>query len=180
MMKKIEKKAQEEIVGFVLIMVIVAIVFLVFLGIFIRKGMSGATETNDAGDLTQYLTSLMQYTSDCAIAFEPDFSSVSELASSCYMNELCANKNVGACEVLKSSVSGMLNSSLEMLNIGEGRPYTGYIFNISYYENSSSGEIRKEVLSESYGNCSLKFRGAMEYPIPTDRGDIIASFKVCS
>lgn len=177
MIKMRNIKGQEEMVGFVLIMVIVAVVFLIFLGIFIRKG--APIEVNNAGDLSQYLDSLMEYTSDCAVQPEPSFASVAELTRYCYSGDLCSNNGKSACLALNDTLGAILNASLEILNIGENRPYTGYILNVSYYQNSSSGVKRENIALESYGNCSLRYKGSKDYLMPADPGSITSSFRVC-
>ena len=55
---KMNRKAQEEIVGFVLIVVIVAIIFLVFLGIMIRQ--PGEVTSKESRDVSQFLGSMME------------------------------------------------------------------------------------------------------------------------
>jgi|GEM_PF-533405 len=177
MIKMRNIKGQEEMVGFVLIMVIVAVVFLIFLGIFIRRG--APTEVNDARDLSQFLDSIMEYTTECAVQPEPAFATVADLARYCRAGDLCSNSNKSACEVLKSVLGGALDASEDVLNVGEDRPYNGYILNISYYQNSSSGMMREEIVSQSYGNCSKRYKGSREYIIPADLGTITSSFRVC-
>jgi hypothetical protein len=171
---KINRKAQEEMVGFVLIVVIVSIILLVFLGIFVRN--RSPTVSNDAGDLSQFLDSIMEYTSKCMVN-EPNYAKVGELVSYCNSKDLCSNGN-STCSVLNETLQGILNASLGMLNIGPGRPYSGYVLNITYNENVSSW-ISRELLIESYGNCSSSYRGSREYLAPADRGTVVSSFRVC-
>jgi len=174
MFNRTSKKAQEEMVGFVMIVVIVAIVFLIFLGIFIRN--RAPTTSNDARDLSQFLDSVMEYTSNCVVS-EPNYASVGELISYCYAKDLCSNGN-SSCNILNDTLDGIMNASLEMLNIGENRPYSGYILNITYNENVSSW-VSREVLIKLYGNCSSSYRGSKEYLTPVDRGTVVSSFRIC-
>jgi hypothetical protein len=169
------KKAQEEMVGFVLIMVIVAIIFLVFLGIFVRN--KAPTENNDARDLYQFVSSVMEYTTNCVVS-EPSYSKVGELIEQCYDNELCSDGN-NSCVVLNSTLQSILNASRDMLNVGEDRPYSGYLLNVTYTENVSSGRTSKNILLEGEGNCSSKYRGSTPYLIPAYPGTIVTSFRVC-
>ena len=173
-MRKINRRAQEEMVGFVMIVVIVAIVFLIFLGIFIRN--RAPSTNNNAQDLSQFLDSVMEYTSDCVVN-EPSYARVGELVSYCNSKDLCGNGN-SSCNVLNETLGNIFNASLEMLNIGQDRPYSGYVLNMTYNENVSSW-VSREFLIKSYGNCSSSYRGSKDYLTPADRGIIVSSFKIC-
>ena len=87
------KKAQEEIVGFVLIMVIVAVGFLIFLGFNLRQGI---TTTEESFDLHQFLESSMEYTTECSLRYEKDLAKLGDLFESCYFGKTCFGA-VGVC-----------------------------------------------------------------------------------
>ena len=74
---RINKKGQEEIVGFVLVIVLVAVIFLIFVGIFVRQDSNSTRQ--ESIEVYQFLDSFMQQTSECAIGFEPAYSNVGEL-----------------------------------------------------------------------------------------------------
>jgi len=155
------KKGQEEMVGFVMIVIIVAVVFLILLGIFLRQEPS-ASEA-DSVEVTQFLESIMGYTSSCAVSYEPAYSSVGELIEECYRGKKCVGGE-DSCEVLEQTVRDILGSGWE---IGEEFYYKGYEFKIVGSEET--------ILEISNGNCENEFIGS-EYLIP---GDFVSSLKLC-
>jgi hypothetical protein len=161
-----DKKGQEEIVGFVLIFLIVAIVGVIFLGISLRS--EGNKGDFNSEEVYQFLDSLMRHTSDCAVTYEPIYVSMGELISSCNDGKICTSGQA-SCDVLESELSQILNASWD---IGVNRPNKGYIFNVSYKTNSSS----ENILGFSKGNCSGSFSGA-DYIIP---GGLVSSLNLCS
>ena len=167
---KVNRKGQEEIVGFILIVVIVAVVAVILLGISIRK--TGSSVESDSAEIYQFLGSMMQYTTDCAVVFEPDFSSLGELIEECYSNtaKTCTSgENV--CDVLEENVKGILDSSWE---IGEDRPNKGYEFSSVYV----SGTQRSDIFEIIKGECEGSFRGS-EFVSSAFPGKIENSFKLC-
>ena len=57
-----EKKGQEEMVGFALILILVAIIVLVFIGFSIR---SPEKESVESYEVESFLQSMLQYTTEC-------------------------------------------------------------------------------------------------------------------
>ena len=167
MNRKIKKRGQEEIVGFVLIMVIVAVVFLIFLGITLRKG---GVSKRESSEVYQFLESSMEYTSDCAIRFVPDYSTMGELFEECYGGMRCIDER-DACEVLEQEMRSLLDSSW---NVGPDGLVKGYEF-ISSYENEETSE---QILSIQTGNCNNTIKGA-SYLIPAFPGKIQNTLSVC-
>jgi len=88
-LRKINRKGQEEIVGFVVIVVLVAVVFLVVLGLYLRRDVS--VIQRDSGDVKQFLESTMEYTTECTIGSDDEHISVSELLGNCYNKEECVS-----------------------------------------------------------------------------------------
>lgn len=93
------KKAQEEMIGFVLIIVLVAIIALVFLSISLRK----APLTQESQEINNFLQSSLKVSSSCSDL------SIQDLISSCYNNENC--ENASSCDILNSSFASILESS---------------------------------------------------------------------
>jgi len=155
-------------VGFVLIVIIVAIVFLVFLGIFIRQGSE--TRNKDSREIVQFLESFERYDTECAIGFEPDFSSIGELTQECYEGKICLNKKT-ACEVLETNSKEILEKSF---SIGELNYYKGYEF-VSLYEEGNQTE---EVIKIIKGNCNSSFIGG-ETLSSGDNGVFVYELKIC-
>ncbi len=151
---KIKNKAQEEMVGFALIIIIVAIVILVFLGFSLR---SGQKETVESYEAESFIQSFLQYTSECRNGIENI--QIRDLIFSCDKNENCVNgKN--SCDVLNSELSGIINQSWP---IGTDRPVKGYELMISNDRN-------RTILSIQEGNVTENSKGA---PQPFFRGGTI-------
>ena len=165
LMKK-DRKAQEEMVGFVLIMVIVAVVFLVILGIMIRKPAGSEKESKD---IYQFMESMMEYTTDCAINNEIDYEKIGGLLKECHSNHSTCLNGKGICDVLNDSSFKIIEKSWNV-----GSYYKGFIFNSTYIENNRTVE---GVLSLQRGNCT-SFKGA-EYLSPDYPGSIVSTLKIC-
>ncbi len=169
-MRRINRKGQEEIVGFVLIIVLVAIVFLVFLGIYVRKG---ATSTTTSVEVYQFLESSMEYTSDCAVRFLPDYETVGELFNECYSGSNCLDGR-SACHVLNKTVFDIFSNSW---TAGPENKVRGYEFKSSYFTSNATTN-GEEILALTQGNCSGSVQGA-SYLIPAFPGKIENSLKLC-
>ena len=167
-MKK-QKKAQEEIVGFVVVVVIVAIIFLVFLGISTRRE-SPATR-KDSGDVSQFLASAMEYTSSCAIVSDFAYINLGNVIRECYSNSKCRSEE-DACHVLNRTLQEVIDSNWK---IGADRPIKGYIFNATYRSESRA----ETFIIVSKGTCTSERIGA-EYLMPAYPGNIRSSLEMCS
>lgn len=163
-----KKKAQEEIVGFVMIVVIVAIIGLIFLGITVRNKSEPLEKKSK--DVSRFLESAMEYTTSCAIRNEPDYSSIGELLKNCFNKDKCISGQ-DACAALDSTISALINSAWK---VGPDRPVKGYKFNSTYVSSSTTAGI----LFISKGNCSLNLIGG-EYITPAPPGNIKAELKIC-
>lgn len=166
------RRGQEEMVGFVLIIVIIAIAILVFLGISVRQG--SVQDTKDSVDVYQFLESSMEYTSDCAIGFVPDYASIGELFRECRSGNNCLEGGT-ACGVLQESLEDILARSW---NVGEDNPIKSYELN-SYHVSGSDGETSEEIISVASGECAGSFKGAT-YITPAFPGKIRVELKLCS
>lgn len=169
----VNRKGQEEITGFVLIVVLVSIVLVVFLGMTLRGDKGTEKESKDIG---QFLDAMMEYTSDCALNYEPAYSTINELIRVCHENsgrKCISGKEV--CESAKTGIGGMLDASWP---VGQDRPIKGLEFQSVYEQNSSNGMIKDELVVIKAGNCSFEAKGA-EYISASLPGNIVSSFKLC-
>lgn len=125
-----ERKGQEEMVGFVVIMLLVAVAFLIFLGLYLRK--SNVDLRVESSEVSQFLDAMVEYTTECSVNDGYSFESVDELASECDDGSICSNGR-NACEVLKETSKEVIESSW---NFGAQAPLKGYRFVIDF--NSTS------------------------------------------
>lgn len=167
-MTKMRRKGQEEIVGFVLIVVIVAVIFLVFLGLFLRQRAPATAK--ESVDVSQFIESMMEYTSDCAVSYEPAFSSIGVLVKDCNSGSTCKSGEK-ACSVLNRTLKGAIESNWRY---GPDRPVKGYTFNSTYVSDATV----KPVLYLSAGNCSYNRMGG-EYLSPAYPGTIRSRIEIC-
>lgn len=167
-MIKMKRKAQEEIIGFILIVVLVAVIFLVYLGITIRQ--KAPITQKESGDVAQFLESLMDYTTGCAIGSDTSFISLGELVKECYSGSSCRDGE-NTCKILIRTIKETVESNWR---IGADRPVKGYIFNSTY----NSGTTMKNIAFESKGNCTSERIGA-EHLSPAYPGNIRSSLEIC-
>ncbi len=163
-----KKRGQEELVGFVVIVVLVAVIFLVLLAIFIRK--PGVDSKQESIEIYQFLEGAMKHTSECAINYEPNYLEAGELIEKCYEGTQCLDGK-DSCLVLNSTFVLLIDNSWK---VGEQYPIKGYVFNSSYKGNETS----EEILSLRKGSCSGSVRGS-EYLIPAFPGTIVSTLRLC-
>jgi len=101
-----EKKSQEEMVGFVLIIVLVAVIALVFLAISVRP-----RQVQENKDVENFLHVSLLYTTEC----QPRAGEVydlRDLIAACYKNEECLSGE--PCEILNRTVSELVERSFNL------------------------------------------------------------------
>lgn len=162
------KKSQEEMVGFVLIVIIIIIVGVIFLGLALRKGSS----SYDSSEIENFLEASAITTTDCAINYIPNYENLQGLIGSCYDNQICLNGNE-ACKELNLSLSRLMDNAWV---IDKGSGYLGWELNVNYYLNNSEAE--HPIIKLEKGNCSSGTGG--EKLIAKYPGNIIIRLEVCS
>ena len=149
------KKAQNEIVGFVLIIIIVSVIGVIFLSFMIGRGEPIAQESVQISNL---LSASMYYTTDCAVNYIPNYDDGQDLIKSCWDNDVCLDDRM-ACEALNSTMKKIIGESLDVHAEKANKAY-----NLMIYYKDISGELPPDVILEStgggYGNCSSEFGGS--------------------
>lgn len=172
-MKK-NNKAQSETVGFVLIIIIVAVILMIFLWfIFIGK----QSDIYTSADMSDLLISSMLYTTNCSTTFIPEYKSGRELVRECYANsgELCLDGRT-VCQALNQTIEQTIS---KVLDVSDVSVYKAYRVNISYYVKGSSTP-REEFFNTgqgSFANCTSRFGGYD--PINQPPGSIEIRLQVC-
>jgi hypothetical protein len=113
------KRAQEEIVGFALIIIIVSVILLFFLSFALRNSRNMEIQSYE---VEGFIQAFLQHTSDC----EDDlgFLSVQELIFSCGQdNEESCLDGENTCVVMESLLTEICENSW---NVGENTPIKGY------------------------------------------------------
>lgn len=143
------KKAQQEIVGFALIIILVAVILLALLAFALRNPKDQQIESYE---IKNFIDAAFEHTVNCG--YEP--TPLRKLVYSCYDQTYCTN-GVSSCEMLKTTLEGLLNASW---NIGEQSSINGYTLKIIPTE--STGE---PILEISKGNQTNLIKGeSQDYP----------------
>jgi hypothetical protein len=170
--KTLEKKSQQEIAGFVIIVVLVSVIGLVLFSLTIGRG---ETKINNNAEISHLLDASMYYTTDCAINFMPQYENMEELIKSCFNKERCLNEK-DSCEVLKENFEKITERSLV---INQDSPNKAYKLNI-YYRVLNSTIPDLEILKTEKGefkNCSSKTGSSRS--ISSGEGNIEIELEVC-
>lgn len=162
------KRGQEEIVGFVLIIVIIAIALLVFLGISLRNGKN--TSQDNSVEINQFLESSFQYTTNCTVHFQGNYGSLKDVLKECNSGTSCLNGEL-ACEVFKEDMENILDQGWA---VSSDSRFKGYNFTAVYATNQSS----KSLVSLVKGNCSRNLQGST-YLVPASPGTIESTLIIC-
>ncbi|MBI2628588.1 hypothetical protein HYW74_00710 [Candidatus Pacearchaeota archaeon] len=166
--KIIGKKAQEEMVGFALIIVLVAVIALVLLGIMIRTPRS--QEASQSSELDSFTKSVASYTTECEISGR-GFRTVSELTSDCADRGGVCENGIAYCEVLSSTLKDIMNASYNVANTNNVKYYKAQIVKGS---GNFSQDIIRPIINGNAETCNNKFFS--DYSISTSSG--LASFRL--
>lgn len=133
------KRAQQEIAGFVLIVVLVIVGMMVFLVISLR----GHPESQNSVEAGYLLDAIMKQTTGCAIVYEPNYDTFEDLFKHCYEGDRCKNLDVSACDYLNDSLGDVLKTVFAYES--DANAYQLDFFD----ENNSEG-----ILQIRGGNCT--------------------------
>ena len=140
------KKAQEEMVGFAVIIVIVAVILLVFLRLTINNSQKEPVESYE---VESFIQSFLYYTTECKDVSGNSLS-VQKLIFSCYSRKMC--EGAYACQVLNSTLKGIVD---EAWKTGENSPTKGYELKIDSEDGLSPITLKE-------GNITKNYKGSMQ------------------
>lgn len=151
------KKAQEEMVGFIVIIVLVSIIFLIFLVISLRK----EEVVGSSLEVNSFLNALMLGSVDCTDSGNKiDFK---ELVINCYSSRECDEGE--SCAILKTNALENIEKSWKR----GSKMKNGWKFSI-FVSNTS-------LIREERGNLSSE-RMASEVNIPIENENIIVRLEI--
>ena len=161
--KRKSKHAQQEIIGFVLIIVIVSIIGIIFLGLSIGRGESSKQTSIEISNL---LEASMYYTTDCAISFRPQYKDGQDLVKACWNTNKCLDENdeatIDACEVLNETLKTIIGDGLMVCD--DENICVNNAYNLDIYYSPLDLELpNEEILSFQEGvfeNCKSEFGGS--------------------
>jgi hypothetical protein len=170
------KKTQQEIVGFVIIVVIVAVIGVIFLGIYLKP--QATISTKDA-EINNLLISTSKYTTDCYKDSEPNYRTIEDLVVDCYQYKKCGNGNT-SCSVLNQTYSGLLG---RVWLTGETSAVKYYEIKAYYQGNLSDPTTKKPAFfTLSSGNmtgCLTTKAGQKITSLENPEESIISELRVC-
>ena len=167
------KRGQEEIVGFVVIVVLVVVIALIFLGISLRND---SNQVKESKDVRRFVDSALLYTSDCAFGYEPNYASLKDLITSCYRDpEKSCLDNRDVCLALNQTLNAMLDTSW---NVGSDAKVNGYEFNAFYAINASDENVER-IVKVDKGNCSSQIYTQGSDFFSVNSGTITCSLRIC-
>lgn len=143
-----KKRAQEQMVGFALIIIIVAVILLVFLGFSLRNSQK---ENVESYEVKSFIQAFLQYTTDCRDSNDLEYLSIKKLIFDCNSGKECLD-NRDTCEVLNSTLTEIIEESWKI----EGdRPVKGYKLDITQNEV-------EVILSLEEGNITKNYKSSMQ------------------
>jgi len=161
-MKFRNKFGQQEIAGFVLIVVLVMVGLMVFLIISVRDG----PEEESGVVVENMLDVVFRTTTDCAIVSEPDYEDYEDLFKNCFRGKQCSNKGVAACDYLNDSLEDLMVGLISSDSSVEG-------WSVSFFEKEGGGILKWEG-----GNCSGVYSSA-KGSIVADSTSLVVSMQIC-
>ena len=162
-----KNKAQQEIVGFVLIVALVMVALMVFLVISLR---TQPTESESL-EVENLLNSIMKKTTNCAISFEPQYDDFEDLFKSCYNGDTCSNLGEeDSCDYLEES----LNNTIKGLLKTEA---TTNSYQLDFLNREDESE--DPIFRISEGNCTGQVSSAQK-TILSGSDKLIIRMKVCN
>lgn len=102
---KISKKAQEEMVGFALIIIVVAIILVIFIGFSLKTQEKEAVESYE---VDSFIQSFLQYTTNCTDNLQA--LPMQRIIFYCERGEKCLDGR-DTCDVLNSEMKNILSQS---------------------------------------------------------------------
>lgn len=159
------RRGQQEMVGFILIVVLVMIGLMVFLVISLRTSPDEA----DSLEVENMLSAIMSHTTDCAIPAVPYYDTLEDLFKSCYENDECSRMDRSACGYLNETLGAILEDLMA----------TEATVGAYQFDFFVAGEEGQEGLLKIFeGECAGRVSGAQR-KISAGAVDLIMRLKLC-
>lgn len=157
------KFGQQEIVGFVLIVVLVVVGLMVFLII----SANDSSEVGGSVEVGYMLDAIMGHTTGCAIVYEPAYDDFEDLFKSCYSGDDCKNLGRSACDYLNESLADVVGAMI-------ASEATVSAYEVDFFVKDGAG-----LLKISDGEC-LGGVVSAQRSIVSDSDSLIVRMKICS
>lgn len=156
------RKGQQEIVGFVLIVVLVVVALMVFLVISLRD----SPVSEGSLEIGYMLDAIMKHTTECAIVYEPDYDDFEDLFKSCHQGKQCSNLDESACDYLNESLAVVVGEMMASESAVSA-------YQIDFFVAEEGG-----LLQIIDGNCTGNINSAQRN-IVSHSDSLIIRMKVC-
>jgi len=163
-----DKKAQEEVVGFAVVVVLVSVIFVIILGFSMNKP---TTQDKQSTDVRQFLESIREVTTDCSLSGSIP-ANLKELMGACYSRTYCSS-GAKACDELNNTMKDILEASYSP---SEEAHIKAYIFSIDFETSSSQ---RENLITQKSGNCSSNSYRESDDFFPYTNGQIFTELRLC-
>lgn len=130
---RLNKRSQEEMIGFVIIIVLVAVIGVIFLALSMRP----SSKQLSSAELNGFLYSSLKVTSSC---YNVEPLNLKELVTACQENKVCDDETL-ACDSLNTTASELIEQAFP---IEQDSKYKGYNLRISQ-RNETLLELEKGV-----------------------------------
>ncbi|MEK6918975.1 MAG: hypothetical protein AABW73_02955 [Nanoarchaeota archaeon] len=166
------KRGQDEIVGFIIIVLLVSVVALVFFGITLRK----TAPIESSVRLENFAGAALGVTTDCSIKKVPSYLDLEDLIKECRKGTSCYDGKK-TCELLNKTVGELLDSTFP---INGQAPTNYYSFKAYYQQNTSQGSSGGvEFYTTEKGKCEGTKSGNTQ-SISSLPGVIRVETQICS
>ena len=162
---KISKRSQEEMVGFVLIVLIVIVVGLVFIGYSLRH-VNPPVQNAEVGSM---INAMLEYTTNCT-PYGLSYYNLRDLIKACYAKENCNNLEQDSCVYLTNLTKDILDYSIDTQN----KPIQAYEFKANFVGVGKN----QTILNLTKGTCNKNVSLASQQ-IAAEQGNIVISLKFC-
>lgn len=159
-----KRKGQQEMVGFVLIVVLVMIALMVYFII----SVTGENDGGSSKEADALLGAIFMSTTECATVYEPDYDTFEDLFTSCHRGKSCSNLGKDSCEYLEEELEMVIMDSLDT------EADINY-YSLAFYEKSEEGT--QGILQIEGGNCTGRGSFGAIRPIYTD--NLFVELRLC-
>lgn len=169
-----KKKGQEEMIGFVVILVLVVVIGLILLVISLRN--MGDSQVRESEEINSFLFSIRPYTTSCVSRGYPQ--TIREVVADCSDGKLCDNGK-SACEVLETTIKDILDSSTFVVSQDSENIY----YKLNIYKESANQQSNVIEPVEKFRDNVRDCRGVKlyNYQVISTRAfeNIYVSLEVC-
>lgn len=158
-------RSQEEMVGFILIILLVVVIGVVFMGYSLRHKQEPLQNV----EVSSLINTMLEYTTNCTF-YGIEYMDLRDLFKSCYNQERCSNTEQDSCTYLEQLTKDMLDKSVDT----ENKPISAYEFRANFIGEAKNSTI----LSLTKGVCNKNITLASQQ-IAAEQGNILISLKFC-